>query len=196
MDQGDPLYCVLYGDGFLGFIEPFLYMIKYDFILSMNIFYYGTDVVCYCCVVRMIERGESSRAAGEEQYRDILVVAEQPYGAGRMPAVAPVFPDDPEDPEEDYHIREVEEPVRGRVFRTGSQDSDSESEEDSIPETEPEEPEEIAPQDDAEPQDSPVFYQPGGFPDGMGSTADDIIEGMTVYQQELEERVEHLEGQN
>ena len=41
-----------------------------------------------------------------------------------------------------------------------------------------------------------MFYQPGGFPDGMGSTADDIIEGMTVFQQDLEERVEHLELQN
>ena len=41
-----------------------------------------------------------------------------------------------------------------------------------------------------------MFYQPGGFPDGMGSTADDIIEGMTGYQQKLEERIEHLELQN
>ena len=30
----------------------------------------------------------------------------------------------------------------------------------------------------------------------MGSTADDIIEGMTMFQEELEERVHHLEEQN
>ena len=138
----------------------------------------------------MFERGESSRTAGELPCRDVPVVLVQPYGPGQRPVIAPRFPDDLDQSEEEPHVREVSMSVRGRVFSTGSPDSDGESEEDptsesepedSVPETEPEEQEEIAPQGDDEPHDSPVFYQPGGFPDGMGSTADDIIEGMTGY---------------
>ena len=55
------------GDGAQRPIEPTLYMIKYYFISSMNIFYCCTDILLpFCDCRRMAERGEPSRPRVEE----------------------------------------------------------------------------------------------------------------------------------
>ena len=56
----------------------------------------------------------------------------------------------------------------------------------TVPETDPKE----------DPEEAPAEEDPTGYFDGMGTTADDIIESSTARIEELEEQVQHLEEQD
>lgn len=121
----------------------------------------------------MPEIGQSNHAGEEEVFIDIPVDTEQ------LVDYAPMAPVPTDSDDDDAARAEVPEPVRGRVLRFASEDDG--------------EPEEAAEED---PEEDPEETEPVGYFDGMGSTADDIIEGLTERSQELEDRVAHLEEQN
>ena len=71
-----------------------------------------------------------------------------------------------------------------RLGGASGDDEEDDAETDTVPESDPEE---------EDPEEEPIEEEPTEYVDGMGSTADDIIEALTTRNAELEEQVQYLE---